>query len=299
VSGKQTQWLDYLPSRVLAMTATASFAAVAMQDGSVNVYSSTGRRLMPTLSLGSPCWAMDSSKHSLMVATCSGQIYSWNTKTQSSYFPPVSLQTLFNSSPNCTIVSATVRPNGAPIVQCSTGVAHSYVASLSSWIKLSERWWAEGSDAWQGRQRSSSNAAARGIVAFVEGALPTSGEESGADTQRPTWWSAAMTLGHLETKLHAALVLDSPQEYKQVLLVYAKKVADEGFRAKAEELIKDLFGPVYWRPIREDTWSPTLLGMSKRELLKDVLSIFIRSKTLTKLGMDWQDTLKKASTGEY
>lgn len=44
VSGKQTQWLDYLPSRVLAMTATTSFAAVAMQDGSVNVYSSTGRR---------------------------------------------------------------------------------------------------------------------------------------------------------------------------------------------------------------------------------------------------------------
>ena len=28
--------------------------------------------------------------------------------------------------------------------------------------------------------------------------------------------------------------------------MYAKKVADEGFRAKAEELIKDLFGPIYW-----------------------------------------------------
>jgi hypothetical protein len=35
-------------------------------------------------------------------------------------------------------------------------------------------------------------------------------------------------------------------EYKQILLVYAKKLADEGFRNKAEELIKDLFGPVYW-----------------------------------------------------
>lgn len=44
VGGKQTLWLDYLPSRVLAMTATASFSAVAMQDGSVNVYSGTGRR---------------------------------------------------------------------------------------------------------------------------------------------------------------------------------------------------------------------------------------------------------------
>jgi hypothetical protein len=35
-------------------------------------------------------------------------------------------------------------------------------------------------------------------------------------------------------------------EYKQILLVYAKKIADEGFRNKAEELIKDLFGPIYW-----------------------------------------------------
>jgi protein HIRA/HIR1 len=30
------------------------------------------------------------------------------------------------------------------------------------------------------------------------------------------------------------------------LLVYAKKVAEEGFRGKAEELIKELFGLVYW-----------------------------------------------------
>ena len=89
-------------------------------------------------------------------------------------------------------------------------------------------------------------------------------------------------------------MLDSEYEYKQVLLVYAKKIADEGFRAKAEELVKELFGPIYWyglydivqkmsilmslsrRPgmAKEDNWCPTLLGYSKRELLKDVLSIF-------------------------
>lgn len=44
VSGKQTQWLDYLPARVLGMTATVFFSAVAMEDGSVNVYTSTGRK---------------------------------------------------------------------------------------------------------------------------------------------------------------------------------------------------------------------------------------------------------------
>jgi TUP1-like enhancer of split len=64
--------------------------------------------------------------------------------------------------------------------------------------------------------------------------------------QRPQWWTSALTLGHLESKLHAARVLDSSTEYKQTLLLYAKKIADEGFRNKAEELIKELFGPIYW-----------------------------------------------------
>jgi len=107
-----------------------------------------------------------------------------------------------------------------------------------------------------------------------------------------------MTLGHLETKLHAARVLDSPQEYKQALLVYAKKIADEGFRGKAEELIKELFGPVYWRPGREEGWQSSTMGFSKRDLAKDVLSVFARSKTLAKMAMDWQETLKKASNGD-
>jgi protein HIRA/HIR1 len=83
-------------------------------------------------------------------------------------------------------------------------------------------------------------------LAVVEGSIGGAADESAADKPRPKWWNTALTLGHLETKLHSAKLLDSPPEYKQALLVYAKKIADEGFRAKAEELIKELFGPVYW-----------------------------------------------------
>jgi protein HIRA/HIR1 len=140
------------------------------------------------------------------------------------------------------------------------------------------------------------SAAARGILSTVESSLSMSMVLSASNPEkpRPTWWGAALTLGHLETKLHAAKVLDSPAEYKQVLLVYAKKLADEGFRAKAEELVKELFGPVYWcvaarmmcegkraqlicrfrRAGRDDTWCPTVLCFSKRELLREVLNIF-------------------------
>jgi protein HIRA/HIR1 len=92
--GKQTLWLDYLPSPVLALTASTTFCAAATQDGSVNVYSHTGRRfvaeknrgrtlllilfgrLMATLSFGSPCAMLHGSKLALMILTASGQLSS-------------------------------------------------------------------------------------------------------------------------------------------------------------------------------------------------------------------------------
>ena len=58
-------------------------------------------------------------------------------------------------------------------------------------------------------------------------------------------WKAAMSLGHLESRMAACRVLDSPGEYKTFLLLYAQRLGTEGFRNKAEELIRELMGPVY------------------------------------------------------
>lgn len=77
VSGRTTQWLDYVPARALLVTASPSFCAVAMADGALNIYSHTGRRIMPTLALGAPAAAMDANKHALMVITTNGMLYSW------------------------------------------------------------------------------------------------------------------------------------------------------------------------------------------------------------------------------
>ncbi len=72
-------------------------------------------------------------------------------------------------------------------------------------------------------------AESRGIVSAIEGRIAEwIGDDSkaGADSPRPSWWTAAFTLGHLETKLHAAKSLESPTEYKQTLLLYARAIAD-------------------------------------------------------------------------
>ncbi|KAF8882180.1 WD40-repeat-containing domain protein [Gymnopilus junonius] len=257
VSGKQTEWLDYLPSPVLVVKATSSYCAVGTEDGSIHVYSHTGRRLMPTLVMGAPCSVMEGCK-----------MHCLNVKAQKVNFGPVSIQPLYNLSPNFSLVSAGVRENG-------------------------------GSDFGQGRQRANSTVASRGILASIEASIAVTPDESAAEKPRPSWWSAALTLGHLETRLHSTKLLDSPSEYKQALLLYAKKIADEGFRGKAEELIRELFGPVYWRPGKDNSWNASVIGYSKRDLLREVLSVFARSKTLASLASHWQDTLKKALNDDH
>lgn len=309
---------------------------------------------MPTLALDGTATLLSTAKSTLVVITSTGVLYSWydliwnyctfiptmicrNVKKCCANFAPISVRPLL--SPNgsahettISIASLVARPNGSPIICATSGITYSYDSDLCSFVKLSEPWWAQGSDAWSSRPRNSSTQQA--VVASIESAIAERVTPPPGAIQRPVWWTSALTLGHLESKLHAARVLDSSVEHKQILLVYAKKIADEGFRNKAEELIKDLFGPIYWsvhfpskepsvkprsrRPgiSKEDIWNPVLLGHWKRDLLKEVLQVFgkhhfswlwtlasldsctARSKTLAKLGMDWQEMLKKATTND-
>jgi protein HIRA/HIR1 len=75
--GKATEWLDYLPAAVVALVATPIFCAAATTDGSVVVYSPTGRRLMPTLSLGSSCAHFVGAEGALMTITTDGMLHAW------------------------------------------------------------------------------------------------------------------------------------------------------------------------------------------------------------------------------
>ncbi|GAA5843469.1 hypothetical protein JCM9279_000760 [Rhodotorula babjevae] len=107
----------------------------------------------------------------------------------------------------------------------------------------------------------------------------------------------AVALAHLETRLNAAVALDSPSEYRIFLLQYAKKLADEGLRSKAEELVRELLGPIYHKPGKKDgdDWASTVLGLSKRDLLRDVLRELAKQRVTSPLAAEYQDILKKIS----
>ncbi len=158
---------------------------------------------------------------------------------------------------------------------------YAYDNALSTWVVVGDGWWSGGSDVWNSRASTRGNTVSgQGIVAQLEATIPAI--DPRADAERPKWWSEALTLGHLESRMHAARVLDaSGQEFKQALLQYAKRLADEGFRGKAEELVKELCGPLYWKPGMQNQSSTSIpgreesiCGLGKRELLRDVLASF-------------------------
>lgn len=314
---KQTQWLDYLPSPVILLTANNFYCCVATLDSRINVYSHSGRRVIPTLTLDGPAAFLCTAKSALVILTASGTLHSFETKTGTALFTPVSVRPLLSNT--ISLVSLGSRANGAPVLVTSTGAAHAYDPKLQAFVLLADTWWAKGSDVWIPRSRgppvqpSTALAAVEAALANSAPDLPTAEEQS----RDPEWWREALTLGHLEARMHGASVLDSGVELKQALLVYAKKIADEGFAGKADEVIKELFGPIYWcvflvstihnmpvltvlrrRPGSKatETWQPKIAQLNKRDLLKDVLQIFARSKTLQRMAHEWQDLLRKVSS---
>lgn len=227
---------------------------------------------MPNLVLNAPCSYLDAAGDYLLAITARGRLHIWNVLQKKAVTSPVDISEVLHASSSksaATIVNARVRPNGSPLLTLSDGRTLAYDAEVASWFTASSTWWSKGSEYWEGRTRGR-NATARGVMRTIEGSVndlivqgvsdhangiihdmdvddePISLE--GEEQQKlghEDDWKAALSLGHLESRLAMCRVLDSPAEYKTSLLLYAQKLASEGFRSKAEELAKELMGPIY------------------------------------------------------
>ncbi|GAA5942211.1 uncharacterized protein JCM15063_002043 [Sporobolomyces koalae] len=329
---KKTLWTDYLPNWIVLSTGSPVFSAAGCQDGSLVTWSPTGRRLMPTIVLDSPLSFLVAEGSYLLALTALGTLVVWNLSPSiprpRSIYPPLNIASILSSSatpkhPSPSITTCALLPNGTPLVALSSGSTFTYDQDLASWTRVSEPWWT-GSDAWEGRRARNANASSavgRGVVRSIEGAVndivvnernqtddvDMSAEDSSTSTTlqgdpatpqgTSKEFTIALTLSHLETRMRAAISLDSPSEYKASLITYAKELAKEGLRSKAEELIRELLGPIYQKPGRkiEDEWSHTVLGLAKRDLLRDVLRELSKDRVTKLLADEYHKILREIS----
>lgn len=219
--------------------------------------------------LESPCAQIVARKDMLLVITTACQVRvlcvcSSATSTMPNFcsdlrgsrtlFPPTSLSHLLDplsssiTSTPLDIAGIGLHPNGVPIIRTTEPAAYLYDIARSEWTCILSRWYLEGSPSGEPRRAHSAPAGPLAeIEAEITGALDG---RHAVDGDKPEWWNEAMEMGHLETRIRAAELLDSKEEYKHWLIRYAVVLGKEGFRARAEELVREMVGPIFQYVVR-------------------------------------------------
>jgi len=206
------------------------------------------------------------------------------------------------------IQEVTINSDGVIIVSVTDGDGYAYNRDLFSWQKISESWWAVGSQYWDttGSVRPSAVAAdslngeppvSIGIIAHLE--RRTTAEvllnPRGRVLQRIIkqclsregfeGFETAVSIAHLENRIAAAVMLGAKDEFKSYLMTYVRRLASEGMKGKVEELLRELMGRMDVDEGEEDTdeKDDTVCGCNKRELLKSVLLVVGKHRELQRI----------------
>ena len=320
----QPVFQDYLPRSTLLVTGNMCFWSAACEDGSVYAWTPAGRRLINALVLESQPVILDCQDRWLLCITAAGLCYVWDMKSLASPHPPVSLAPILDIAVHSlqdhptrapAITGARLNSEGRIIVTLTNGEGYAYSPTMYAWQRLSELWWMVGSQYWNsldstvgnlrstsaiGNGTSSSNVSA-GVIPFLERTTTNEVLARGRaqllsrlvkqllSREGFEGFESGVSIGHLENRIAAAMMLGAKDEFQVYLLMYAKRLGAEGQKLKVEELLRGLLGGIVEddddyekakarkeKMLEDRHWgnkSDTLCGWSRTELLKSVILI--------------------------
>jgi protein HIRA/HIR1 len=317
-----TLWQDYLPRAVILVTGNKNFWSAACEDGSIYTWTPAGRRILNALVLESQPVIIECREWWLLCITAAGMCYVWNIKTLSSPHPPVSLAPVLEiamhslgthttSAPGVT--SAHLNSTGHIIVTLSNGDGYLYSPNMFVWQRLSEAWWAVGSQYWNSNDSSISSLQSTGVGpdSRRNGQVSASNVSAGIipHLERHTTnevllkgraytlqrlvktllskegfesFESGVSIAHLENRVAAALQLGAKEEFRIYLFMYAKRLGAEGLKNKVEELLRSILGGILQEKAEGDVtekgegWmseDDQICGWDRKELLKEVVLI--------------------------
>ncbi|KAK4543638.1 HIR complex subunit [Oleoguttula mirabilis] len=286
----QTLWQDFLPRAVLLTTGNKNFWAAACEDGSLHLWTPAGRRLMNASVLEAQPVILDCRGWWLLAITAVGQCYVWNIKTMSSPHPPISLAPALDAASAAqqghltaapSLMFARLNSQGKIIVGMSNGDGFAYNPSMFVWQRISESWWAVGSQYWNtadtsvtvarpskssGRDRDAEASfldeinpenISAGIIPLLERNTTSQALLKGRayflqrlvkqllSAEGFEGFESSVSIAHLENRVAAAMTLEAKDEFRMYLIIYAKRIGAEGLRGKVEELLSSLMGKIF------------------------------------------------------
>lgn len=283
-------WSTLLPSSVLIAAGSSDVLAVACDDRMLSVFSCCGRRLLPAIQLATPVSALHCSAHFVMALTAGATLSVWDVQRQKAVVKNESLQTILSDG-DATVSLSLLTQQGVPVVGLSNGKSYCFSLSLETWMLIADK----GDSLVQCADfrsclPSQDAPGSSGPLAVVQGRNLNAGRLASRLSSTPHHLQQSMTLAFLENQLASALTLQSPQEYRYWLLIYARFLVNEGSEYRLRELCKELLGPVH--KSAASSWQPATLGLHKRELLREVLPVIGENLRFQRLFTEYQDQLE-------
>jgi protein HIRA/HIR1 len=319
-------WQDYLPRAIILVTGNKNFWAAGCEDGSLYTWTPAGRRLISAMILESQPVILECRDWWLLCITAVGMCHVWNIKMLSSPHPPISLAPVLEvavhslqphaAMPGPGVTSAHLNSNGHVVVTLTNGDGYYYSPDMYSWQRLSEAWWAVGSQYWNSNDssvgalqstavgptapknsKSEETLVSAGIIPFLErhttnefllkGRAYTLQRLIKALISRDGFemFESSVSIAHLENRMAGALQLDAKDEFRLYLFMYAKRIGAESLRGKVEELLNSLLGGILHdqKVVEKDEakgWfgkGNDICGWDRKELLKGVVMILGKS----------------------
>ncbi|XP_042297873.1 protein HIRA isoform X1 [Sceloporus undulatus] len=283
------EWETVLTSRILSAAGSCEVVSVACEKRTLSVFSACGRRLLPPIVLHSPISTLHCTGFYVMALTTAATLSVWNVQKRSVVVKDESLQTILAGS-ETTVSQILLTQHGIPIMNMSDGKAYCFSPSLSSWNLISDKQetLAQCAD-FRNSLPSQEAMLCSGPLAIIQGKTANSGRQAAKLFSMPLLVQQETTLAYLESQVAAALALQSSHEYRHWLLIYARYLVNEGFEYRLRELCKDLLGPVH--SSSGSQWESTVVGLRKRDLLKELLPVIGQNLRFQRLFTEYQEQL--------
>ncbi|NWV57631.1 HIRA protein, partial [Daphoenositta chrysoptera] len=283
------EWETVLTSRILAAAGSCEMWTVACEKRTLSVFSACGRRLLPPIILNTPISTLHCTGSCIMALTTAATLSVWDVHKQTAIVRDESLQTIFSGS-DATVSQILLTQHGIPVMSMSDGKAYCFNPSLSTWNLVSDKQdsLAQCAD-FRTSLPSQEAMLCSGPLAVIQGRTSNSGRQAARLFSMPHLVQQETTLAYLENQIAAALILQSSHEYHHWLLIYARYLVNEGFEYRLRELCKDLLGPVHYSAGSQ--WESTVMGLQKRELLKELLPVIGQNLRFQRLFTEYQEQL--------
>jgi len=283
-------WEQALTSDIAAVAGSRHLVCAACQDGSVSIFSIGGRRLLPTLVIGSGPAVLSCSGHYVMAISDQGQVFVWNCQTLKSVIQEKSLKAIMSEKDN--LEHATVTSEGVPVITLANKKSFCFSLDIG-WVlahQQDDRLQASSAH----HQCTPSRLRPLGPLSSLQKSSKPS-EGASRSFQSVPGLRQTVTLSHLESQVTNSLVLKSGTEWKFWLETYIRYLAQEGVEDKLREVCDDLLGPVY-KSRTSKTWNKFVLGVDKHEVLRRVLPAIGSDLKFQRLYTEYKDQLDLAES---